>query len=101
MTASMVTDNRLTTSSNFSQGGNGKYKPLKTKNANNKSKSGVYDPFNPAYERMRFKNSRDPIYVAFDHIDKQSPLKLTTDFIKEGISDSIHTIGKTWVKLFN
>ena len=101
MSTSLATDSRLSTSRNFSQGGNGKYKPLKTKGTGKKSVSGAYDPFNPSYDRMRFKNSRDPIFVAFDHIDKQSPLKLTTEWIKEGITDSINTIGKRFVTLFN
>ncbi len=100
MTTSL-TNNRLTTSGNFSQGGNGKYKPLARKNANGKNTSATYDPFNPAYDRMSFKSTRDPIFIAFDAIDKQSPLKLTTDLIKDGISGSISTIGKKLVKLFN
>lgn len=96
-----LTSSRLTTPNNFSQGGNGKYKPLKTKNAKNNNNSFLYDPFNPAYDRMHFKNSRDPIYVAFDYIDKQNPVKLTKDLIKESITDSINTIGKTLITLFN
>ena len=99
MTATL--NSRLSTPNNFTQGGNGKYKPLKTrKNGSNKN-SAAYDPFNPTFDRMHFKNSRDPIFVAFDHIDKQSPLKLTKDLIKESITDSINTIGKTLVSLFN
>jgi len=103
MTNSLATDNRLTTAGNFSQGGNGKYKGLKNRKqqGNKRQNSGAYDPFNPAYNRMRFKNSRDPIYIAFDYIDKQSPLKLTTDLIKESIENSINTIGQTLVQLFN
>ena len=101
MSTSLVTDQRMTTSGNFSQGGNGKYKPLLTKKQGEKSQAGVYDPFNPAYDRMRFKNSRDPIYIAFDHVDKINPLKLTADLIKDGVSSSITTIGKTLVQLFN
>ena len=92
---------RLTTSNNFSQGGNGKYKPLRTRNTEKQSSTATFDPFNPAYDRMRFKSSRDPVFIAFDHIEKQSPLKLTTDLIKDGITDSINTIGKRLVKLFN
>ena len=103
MTASLATDHRLTTAGNFAQGGNGKYKGLKNRKqqGDRKQNSGAYDPFNPAYNRMRFKNSRDPIYIAFDYIDKQSPLKLTADLIKDGIESSINTIGKTLVHLFN
>jgi len=98
MTANL-TNNRLSTSGNFSQGGNGKYKPLKTRNT--KSNAGAYNPFEPTYDRMRFKNTRDPIFIAFDHIEKQNTLSLTADFIKDGITDSISTIGKTLVQLFS
>ena len=79
----------------------GIYKPLRTKSANTKTNTDIYDIYNPSYNRMRFKNSRDPIYVAFDHIEKQNPLKLTTEFITEGITESISTIGKNLIKLFN
>ena len=99
--ATSLSGDRLSTSADITKGGNGKYKPLKTRNANGKSKAGTYDPFNPSFDRMRFKNSRDPIFVAFDHIEKQNPFKLTTDFISEGITESISTIGKKLVNLFN
>lgn len=99
--ATSLSNDRLSTSGNLSKGGNGRYTPLRKRSAGNNTNSAVYDPFAPSYDRMRFKNSRDPIFVAFDHIEKQSPLKLTTDLIKDGITDSINTIGKTLVKLFN
>ena len=99
--ATSLSNNRLTTSGNFSQGGNGKYKPLKQRKVGSTTKTGAFNPFEPTYDRMAFKSSRDPIFIAFDHIEKQSPIKLTADFITEGITDSIHTIGKTLVKLFN
>jgi len=99
--ATSLSNDRLSTSADISKGGNGKYSPLRKRNSGSKKNSATYDPFAPSYDRMRFKNSRDPIFVAFDHIEKQSPLKLTTDLIKDGISDSISTIGKTLVQLFN
>ena len=99
--ATSLSNDRLSTSGNLTKGGNGRYNPLRKRSAGNRTNAGAYDPFAPTYDRMRFKNSRDPIFVAFDHIEKQSPLKLTTDLIKEGITDSISTIGKTLVKLFN
>lgn len=100
MTTSLASS-RLTTGNNFSQGGNGKYKPLRTRNTSAATKPAGFDPFDPSYDRMHFKTTRDPIFIAFEHIEKQSPLKLTTDLIKDGITDSINTIGKRLVKLFN
>ena len=100
MTTSL-SNSRLTTSNNFSQGGNGKYKPLRQRKLGSTASTGAFNPFEPTYDRMSFKSTRDPIFIAFDHIEKQSPLKLTADFITDGITDSINTIGKTLVKLFN
>mgnify|MGYP003308102631 CR=1 FL=1 len=80
------------------RGGSGRgYMPMRRPTP----KKGKYQPHYSKDARMRFKNSRDPIFVAFDHIEKQSPLKLTKDLIKDSIEDSINTIGKTLVKLFN
>ncbi len=93
--------NRLSTSSDLTKGGNGKYRPLKTKGGSSKAAAGVYDPFNPSYNRMSFKSTKDPVFIAFEHIEKQNPIKLTTDLIKDGITSSINTIGKKLVKLFN
>lgn len=43
-------------------------------------------------KRMRFKNSRDPIYVAFDHLQKQSMKRLAKDFVKDLINEGISYI---------
>jgi hypothetical protein len=70
-------------SGNFSSGGSGKFKPLRGRG----KKTPEYNPFNPPkYDRMSFKNSRDPVYIAFDHIDKQPLSKVASDFFKENIS---------------
>lgn len=37
--------------------------------------------------RMRFKNSKDPVYVAFDFIDNQSISQLAVDFVKDSLFD--------------
>ena len=43
---------------------------------------------------MRFKNSKDPIYVAFEYIDKQPLKKLAIEFVKDSINDMIIFISK-------
>ena len=34
---------------------------------------------------MSFKSTQDPVMLAFAHVEKQSPAKLTADLIKDGI----------------
>ncbi len=81
-----TTLDRAVTSNDFSKGGNGKYKPLRRVGAVSSAvKEYGFDPFNPTYNRMSFKSTQDPVMMAFAHVNKQSPAKLTSDLIKEGI----------------
>ena len=45
-------------------------------------------------KRMRFKNSRDPIYVAFDHLQRQSVKRLAKDFVKDLINEGVSYISR-------
>lgn len=82
---------RTTTSNDFSKGGNGKYRPLRKIRATNPNETDYgFDPFNPKYNRMSFKSTQDPVMLAFAHVEKQDPIKLTADMIK----DTIHYISK-------
>ena len=77
---------RTTTSNDFSKGGNGKYRPLRKIRTTNPNETDYgFDPFNPKYNRMSFKSTQDPVMLAFAHVEQQSPVKLTTDLIKDGI----------------
>ncbi len=49
---------------------------------------GINDP------RMRFRNSADPIYVAFDYIDNQPLSKLATSFVKESVFEVMNFVSK-------
>ena len=42
--------------------------------------------------RMRFRNSKDPIYIAFDYIDNQPLEKLAKDFFKDTVKDTMESI---------
>lgn len=66
------------------RGGSGRgYVPMRQgKNGNKK-----YVPNYKKDARMRFKNSKDPVYVAFDFIDNQSISQLAVDFVKDSIFD--------------
>ena len=62
------------------RGGSGRgYMPMKKRGVKNKK----YTPVYKKDARMRFKNSKDPVYVAFDYIDNQPLSQLAVDFVKD------------------
>ena len=68
--------------------GNGQYTPLKRKKNNGKrSATEQMDLLDKKDIRMRFRNSKDPVYVAFEYLDKQPLQKLAIDFIKESFAE--------------
>ena len=42
--------------------------------------------------RMRFRNSKDPIYIAFDYLENQPLDKLAKDFFKDTVKDTMDNI---------
>lgn len=42
--------------------------------------------------RMRFRNSKDPIYIAFDYYDNQPLDKLAKEFFKDTVKDTMNNI---------
>lgn len=44
--------------------------------------------------RMRFRNSRDPIYIAFDYIDKQPLQTIAADFVRDLLEAPFSFISK-------
>lgn len=42
--------------------------------------------------RMRFRNSKDPIYIAFDYLDSQPIDKLAKDFFKDTVKETMESI---------
>ena len=41
--------------------------------------------------RMRFRNSKDPIYIAFDFLERQPLDKLAKEFVKDTIKDTMNS----------
>ena len=77
--------------------GNGRgYVPLRVINPDkeemNKSEMDRLNALND--RRMRFKNSRDPIYIYFDSCQRASIKKLAREFVKDLISESFSFISK-------
>lgn len=44
--------------------------------------------------RMRFRNSQDPIYVAYEYVENQPLSKLAKSFIKDQINGVIKFVSK-------
>ena len=84
----------ITAASNMSnnRSGNGSFTPLRRKPAQNKQLAANLDILDKKDIRMRFKNSRDPIYVAFDYLDKRPIQELAVEFVKDSIFDIMNFV---------
>ena len=72
--------------------GNGSFTPLRRNPAQNKQLAANLDILDKKDIRMRFKNSRDPIYVAFDYLDKRPIQELAVEFVKDSIFDIMNFV---------
>lgn len=88
------------TSSQNNRGGNGRYTPLRKRSKSDK-KAGHFDTTDLMDTLNRiddrnimtiFKQAKDPVQLAFDHIDKQPLKKVATDAIKDIIPDTMMKI---------
>ncbi len=74
--------------------GNGNYTPLKRKKSDKKNLKGEMDLLDKKDIRMRFRNSKDPVYIAFEYLDRQPLKKLAIDFVKDSIAEVIVFVSK-------
>ena len=44
--------------------------------------------------RMRFRNSRDPLFIAFDFLDNQPIDRLAREFVKDTVRDTMSGVMK-------
>lgn len=76
-------------------GGNGQFSSLRRRanqqSNNNNSNSRILEQTDP---RMRFRNSADPIYVAYQYVDNQPISKLATSFVKESVFEIMNFVSK-------
>lgn len=64
--------------------GNGKYKPLvRAKKAKKAQAAAEFDYLDKMDTRMRFNNSKDSIYFAFEYLEKRTVAQLAGDFVKD------------------
>ena len=74
------------------RGGNGQFRPLLRKDQQENRLQANLAILDKKDIRMRFKNSRDPLYIAFDYIDKRPVQELAVEFVKDSLFDIVNFI---------
>ena len=77
------------TQMNNNRGGNGQFRPMARRP---KQLETALTAIDKKDIRMRFKNSRDPLYIAFDYIDKRPVQELAVEFVKDSLFDIVNFI---------
>lgn len=88
-----------TTESNNNTSGNGQFGSLLRKRRNNSSSTKEFniEDFNyleKSDRRMRFNNSKDPIYYVFDVIENRPIKTLAKEFVKDSLFEAINFVSK-------
>ena len=76
--------------------GNGKYRPLRTRKVKKTQEQAdaEFSYLSTTDSRMRFNNSRDPIYFAFECIENRSVGQLMGDFVKDSFFEVTKFVSK-------
>ncbi len=74
------------------RGGNGQFRPLLRRAQQENKLQANLAIIDKKDIRMRFKNSRDPLYIAFDYIDKRPVQELAVEFVKDSLFDIVNFI---------
>lgn len=78
--------------SHNNRGGNGQFRPMLRKaQAENRLQANLAI-IDKKDIRMRFKNSRDPLYIAFDYMDSKPVQQLAVEFVKDSLFDIVNFI---------
>mgnify|MGYP005779536249 FL=1 len=77
------------TQMNNNRGGNGQFRPMARRP---KQLETALTAIDKKDIRMRFRNSRDPIYIAFDYLHKRPVQELAVDFVKDSIYEIMNFI---------
>lgn len=81
------------TNMNNNRNGSGAFTPLRRNGQSKNSQLAAnLDILDRKDIRMRFKNSRDPLYVAFDYLDKRPIQELAVEFVKDSIFDIMNFV---------
>lgn len=73
-------------SGNFSQAGQNQYRPIRRKRPDNDNIID-FSYFSNSDKRMGFENTKDPAYIAFEHIDSLPLHTVVREMAKETIKD--------------
>lgn len=85
--------------------GNGKYTPIRKLNGNDNEKSifvstdlmTTLNDIDHRSLRTTFKQATDPVYLAFQHVEKKPLTSLIKDFAKDSASDFFEIMGSIFV----
>ena len=88
-----------TTESNNNTSGNGQFGSLLRKRAKQTVESNEFNIEDYNYlakkdRRMRFNNSKDPIYYVFDVIENRPIKTLAKEFVKDSLFEAINFVSK-------
>ncbi len=86
-----------TTESNNNTSGNGQFGSLLRKRKSEKSKEFNIEDFNYLEKndrRMRFNNSKDPIYYVFDVIENRPIKTLAKEFVRDSFFEAVNFVSK-------
>lgn len=76
--------------------GSGRYRPLRKrkKQRTQQDSDNEFKYLDNNDLRMRFNNSRDPIYFAFEYLEKRSLPQLMGDFVEDSFSSITNFVSK-------
>lgn len=74
--------------------GNGKYRPARRRKVNPQAVQNEFEYLSKMDKRMRFNNSKDPIYTAFDYLEKCSIATLAEAFVKDSFFQITNFVSK-------
>ena len=77
------------TQMNNNRGGNGQFRPMARRPKQLEKTLATIDKKDI---RMRFRNSRDPLYIAFDYLDNRPVQELAKEFVKDSIYEIMNFI---------
>ena len=80
------------TGSANNRSGNGQFRPLLRKAQQENKLQANLAILDKKDLRMRFKNSRDPLYIAFDYLDSKPVQELAVEFVKDSLFDIVNFI---------
>lgn len=85
-----------TTPTANNKNGNGRFRPLRKR----KKQKRAVDPDEFSYLKkntdltMKFNNSKDPIYLAFDYLENKSITQLMSEFVKDYFFEITNFVSK-------